>query len=125
MKIIIATPKQMGFEDDDIGSDKCPGYQPIFCDNSTPSEIRAAIAARIATEEYNRDNNPGAKEYRIVTINHTVLNEVQHPDAKTSYGISYDDCQILIDGKLIPLTEWKSESWLAHFSLGDVISRYL
>ncbi len=125
MKIIIATRTEMGFDENDIASGKCPGYQPLFCDDVRPEAIRKAIEAKLATEEYNRAHNPGAKEYKHVTMNRTVLDMVQYAGSKNNYGISYEDCEILIDGRLIPLLEWRSEAWLSLFALGDVINRYL
>ena len=119
MKIAVATPEEMEFVDGK--SPHYPGWVLFPTDFVRPSEIRARIAALIQQEEDEET------EFKLVTMNRTVLDQVTHHDAKSGGPMDYEDVALWSEerGMLVPLLEFHDPKWLSHFALGDVLDREL
>lgn len=120
MKLAVATPEEMGFHEG--VSERFSGWVLFPTDFVRPSEIRARIYALILDED---DDETDATEYKLVTMNRTVLDMVTHPEIKCPGPMDYDDVFVWSDEAedLVPLLTLHEEDWLVHFSLGDIIDR--
>jgi hypothetical protein len=103
MKVAIAKPEQVGND-----------WTPLVTDFLLPSEIRRKISEILISEE-----TSGGFEFRIVTMNRTVL-DLARPEGPS---ICYDDVFVWSDDGLVPLLTLHTEDWLCHFQLGDLFDR--
>lgn len=115
MKLAIATPKQAGIE-----------WTPFLTEFMTPAEIRLKLAGWIQTERDSGDAGDDT-EFKIVTMNRTVLDQVTSEHAKNVGPITYENVLVWKEdhGRLVPLLALHDDCWLCHFSLGDVFDRGL
>jgi hypothetical protein len=119
MQIAIASPEEMGLKEG-----RFPGWVPFPTDFLWPREIRSRIVALLKEEEVDES---GETEFKLVTMNRTVLDLVTHQDIKNPGPMDYEDVYVWSDEKkdLVPLLELHDEDWLVHFALGDLLDRLL
>ena len=86
-----------------------------------PHEIRVALS-RFLDED---DNQPveGIAETCIATLNRTVLDQVQHEDAKDGARVTYSDVVVETASGLIPLLDLHDADWLAQSKLGTLFEQ--
>ena len=119
MQIAVASPTEMGLEEG-----RFPGWEPFPTDFLKPSEIRSRVMDLLRQEDADES---GETEFKIVTMNRTILDLVTHPDIKNPGPMDYEDVFLWSDEKkdLVPLLELHNEEWLVHFHLGDLLDRML
>lgn len=86
-----------------------------------PHEIRARMSAYLDED----DNQPveGIAETCIATLNRTVLDQVQHEDAKDGARITYGDVRVETASGLVPLLDLHDADWLAQSKLGTLFEQ--
>lgn len=106
MKIAIAKSKDVSAK-----------WLSLPTDAMWPHEIRARVMTFLEEEER------GAPEYHIVTLNRTILDLVTSAERKCPGPLSYEDVAVWNGSQLVPLLELHDEDWLVHFCLGDLLER--
>jgi len=119
MQIAIASPDEMGLK-----YGLFLGWVPFPTDFLKPSEIRSRVMDLLRQEDADES---GETEFKIVTMNRTVLDLVTHPDIKNPGPLDYEDVFMWSDAKkdLVPLLELHNEECLVQFHLGDLLNRML
>ena len=84
MKIAVATPQQMGMEQDNTHPD---GWVLLDTEWLLPHEIRAKVAALLESED-------DSTEHCIVTVNRTVLDMVKGHPHEDEPSIDYEDVSV-------------------------------
>lgn len=115
MKLAIAKPQDIRFV---FGMSKLyADWLILHTAFLTPREIREVIQEFLEREEHEDI------EFKLITMNRTVLDMVKHPESKNASSLTYEDVFIWKDGRLVPLLDLYDEDWLSHFALGDLFDR--